>query len=55
MESKKLEMQALFSELSEINQDVVILVTKGMKLSQDFSKNAVDTAKRLKEVALQTN
>ena len=35
MTSRKAEMEAIFSELSEMNKDIVILVAKSIKVAQE--------------------
>ena len=35
MESRNADMQVLFSELSEKNKDIVILIAKSMKVAQE--------------------
>lgn len=35
MKSKKMDMQALFSELSENNKDILILLAKSMKVAYE--------------------
>lgn len=37
MESRNTDMQEIFSELSEKNKDIVILVAKSVKIAQDES------------------
>lgn len=38
MESRNTDMQAIFSELSEKNKDIVILIAKSMKLAQEVAE-----------------
>lgn len=35
MRSRSTDMQAIFSELSEKNKDIVILIAKSIKITQD--------------------
>lgn len=37
MTSKSTDMQAIFSELSEKNKDIVILVAKSVKVAQEVT------------------
>lgn len=34
MESKRTDMQAIFSQLTEKNKEILIMIAKGMKVSQ---------------------
>lgn len=35
MESRNIDMQAIFSELSERNKDIIILIAKSVVVAQD--------------------
>ena len=43
MKSKKTDMQAIFSKLSERNKDILILVAKSMKIAQETSSPPANT------------
>lgn len=38
MESRDADMQAIFSELSEKNKDIIILVAKSVKVAQEAAE-----------------
>ncbi len=38
MASKSTDMQAIFSELSESNKDIIILLAKGMRIAEHTTK-----------------
>lgn len=38
MASRNTDMQAIFSELSEKNKDIVILIAKSVKVAQEVSE-----------------
>ena len=40
MESRNTDMQAIFSELSEKNKDIVILIARSMKLAQEVAEQS---------------
>ena len=40
MESRSTDMQAIFSELSEKNKDIVILIAKSVKIAQETSEKS---------------
>ncbi|MCI8516743.1 MAG: hypothetical protein HFG75_07740 [Hungatella sp.] len=39
MSDRKRDMQALFSELSQSNKDVMLLIAKGMMAAQEATKH----------------
>ena len=45
MESKRVDMQAIFNKLSERNKDILILVAKSMKVAQETSEESCKKAK----------
>lgn len=40
MESKNTDMQTIFSELSDKNKDIVILIARSMKLAQEVAEQS---------------
>lgn len=38
MESRNMDMQAIFSKLSEQNKDIVILIARSIKVAQDVAE-----------------
>ncbi|MCI9582418.1 hypothetical protein D3Z50_00725 [Clostridiaceae bacterium] len=46
MESRNICMQAIFSELSEKNKDIVILVAKSIKVAQESAQPPVKPSRR---------
>lgn len=50
MKSKKIDMQAIFSKLSEKNKDILILLAKGMKVAQDASEPSRKRAKTAEQL-----
>lgn len=40
MESRNTNMQAIFSELSEKNKDIVILIARSMKVAQEAAEQS---------------
>lgn len=38
MESRNADMQAIFSELSDQNKDIVILIARSMKIAQEVAE-----------------
>lgn len=40
MESRSTDMQAIFSELSEKNKDIVILIAKSVKVAQEVGEES---------------
>lgn len=40
MESKRADMQAIFSKLSEKNKDILILLARSMKVAQETTEQA---------------
>lgn len=45
MESKNTIMQAIFSELSERNKDIMILVAKSVKVAQETDNHSCNSSK----------
>lgn len=45
MESKRADMQVIFSELSERNKDIVILVAKSVKVAQEVTEQYCKSSK----------
>ncbi len=43
MTSKNTDMQAIFSELSERNKDIVILIAKSVKVAQEVTAQSCET------------
>ena len=50
MKSKKADMQAIFSKLSEKNKDILILLAKGMRMAQDASERPRKRAKTAEQL-----
>lgn len=50
MKSKKTDMQAIFSKLSEKNKDILILVAKSMKIAQETSEQACKRTKAVEQL-----
>lgn len=48
MENKNIDMQAIFSELSEKNKDIVILVAKSVKVAQEAAEQSNKPTKKRK-------
>lgn len=46
MTSKSTDMQAIFSELSEKNKDIVILVAKSVKVAQEVTDQPCKSSKQ---------
>lgn len=46
MESKNTTMQAIFSELSERNKDIMILVAKSVKVAQETDNHSCHSSKQ---------
>lgn len=47
MAGKDILMQEIFNELTENNQDIMILIAKSMKLAQEDSKQQHDSPKQV--------
>lgn len=47
MESKNTIMQAIFSELSERNKDIMILVAKSVKIAQETDNYSHHSSKQV--------
>lgn len=45
MASKNTDMQAIFSELSEKNKDIVILIAKSVKVAQEVTEQSYELPK----------
>lgn len=50
MKSKKTDMQAIFSKLSEKNKDILILVAKSMKVAQEATEPPRKRAKTAEQL-----
>lgn len=46
MKSKNTDMQIIFSELSETNKDIIILLAKGMKVAQDVTDHSHESVEQ---------
>lgn len=47
MESKRTDMQGIFSKLSEKNKDILILLAKGMKVAQEATEQSCQREKAM--------
>lgn len=50
MKSKKTDMQAIFSKLSEKNKDILILIAKSMKVAQETSDQPCKQPKAVEQL-----
>ncbi len=46
MEGRNTEMQMIFSELSEKNKDIVILIAKSVKIAQEVTEQSCKPPKQ---------
>lgn len=46
MSGRNTDMQAIFSELSETNKDIIILIAKSIKVAQEAAGQPLKTPKK---------